>query len=249
MAETNRLYDWLSSIEVNECNIFDILNTEDKRNLMYKYFNKKEKMEELCEELVLKQNNEDETYLKFIENIVLLYPMTKKLIIKLNQEQLKVNGKTIPALLRNTKYVEGFYSGVLKGFEDLIKEANNNSAIKKLDDEFEELKEKVEEYKKKIEELRKKETNETISKAKERDQLKKKFEELKITTDIEKLNKEIANYKEKIEEKAKEKEEKKKQKNDLYEELKKLELDNFEEKEKEAIRILASIWKKDESNN
>lgn len=247
--EIERLYEWFSSIEINEYNIFDIFSNEDKRNLMYKYFNKREKMEELCEELIERQEKEDERYLKFIENTILLYPITKKLIFKLNEEQLKAEGKTLPALLKSNKYVGGFYNGLLKDFKELLNKTKNNSAIKKLNEEMEELDDNIEEYKNQIEEIKKKTNKETISKAAKREKLKKEYEELIITTDIKKLDEDIEKYEEEIKKIKSAKNAKVKEKNELYQQLKKLESDELEDKEREAIKILASIWQKDESEN
>lgn len=247
--EIERLYDWLSGIEVKECNVFDIFSNEDKRNLMHKYFNRKEKMDELCEVLIEIQEKDDKKYSKFIENIVLLYPVTKKIILKLNEKQIKLDGKTLPALLKSNKYVGGFYNGLLRDFEELLDKTQNNSAIKKLNEEIGRLDEKIEEYKNSIEEIKKKENKETLSKVEEMKKLKKEYEELYNTTDIEKLESEIENYREGINKERNRRKNKQKEKEELYQQLKKLELDELEEKERKAIKELASVWQKDESEN
>lgn len=246
--EVEELYNWLSNIEeLNEINIFDFLKEDAKRNMMYKYFNQQEKMEELCEELYDKEK--DEKYSKFIENIILLYPLTRKLIIKLNKEQIRENGKTLPALLRSDKYVEGFYSGIVKDFEKLLAGANNNSSIQKIAEEMEKYDNEVEEYKEKIVELKKKETKESLSKVKKRDELKAEVERLRVDTDLEKLNDEIEKYQNEINELRDLKQKKQAEKRNLVEELEKIDLNELQEKEREAINILKNIWQDDESKN
>lgn len=246
--EIEELYNWLSNIEeLNEINIFDFLKEDAKRNMMYKYFNQQEKMEELCEELYDKE--QDEKYSKFIENIILLYPLTRKLILKLNEGQIRENGKTLPALLRSDKYAEGFYSGIVKDFEKLLAGAKNNSSIQRLAEEMEKYDDEIKEYKENIAELKKKQTKESLSKFQERNQLKEEAERLKVDTDLEKLNDEIEKYKNEINELRDLKQKKQAEKRSLVEELEKIDLNELQEKEKEAINILKSIWQDDESKN
>lgn len=246
--EVEELYNWLASIdELNEVNIFDILNDDAKRNLLYKYFNQKEKMEQLCEELY--DSEKDEKYSKFIENIILLYPLSRKLILKLNEEKIKENGKTLPALLISDKYVNGFYNGIVKDFEKLLLGAKNNSAIQRLNDEMGRLDDEIKEYKENIAEIQKKENKESLSKVKERNELKEKLEALKIDTDLERLNDEIEKYQNEITELRDLKQKKQEEKKILVEELEKIDLNELHEKEKEAIKILKNIWQDDESIN
>lgn len=245
--EVEELYNWISSIEnVNEVNIFDILRDDEKRSLAYKYFNQNEKMEELCEELIERQNVEDDNYSSFIKNIVLLYPLTRKLIIKLNEEQLRENGKTLPALLRDERYAVGFYSGILKDFQILLDNTKNNSAIRKLNEQMDRLDEQINEYCELISEIKKNENKETLSKVEKRNKLQRELESLKKDNDLEKIEESISEL---IDEINDLKEKKEKEKKNLVAEFEKLNLDELNDKEQEAIKILMKFWHDDDSEN
>lgn len=245
--EVEELYNWLSGIEnLEEENIFNFLSEEDKRSLMYKFFKNESKMKELCENL--EEVEKGEQYTNFIKNIVLLYPLTRELIIKLNKEQIKTtDGKTIPAILGSGKYVTSFYTGLCLELKELLDKTKGNSAIKRLNDEIEGLESDIKKYKEAIRELENKKDNNTLSKIEERDKLKKDYETLKKDSDIELLEKEIEEYKIEIENYKEEKKKRKNEKKRLKEELESYNNDNMLEQEKEAIKILIDMWKDDET--
>lgn len=246
--EVESFYQWLSNVDkLDTNNIFDIFNQEEKRNSLYKFFNQEKKMQELCEELYLKQENDDK-YSKFIENIILMYPLTKKLILKLNEEGIKEDGKSLPALLRSDKYVGGFYTGLLKDFNSLLEKTKNNSAIQKLKQKIEIAEIEIEKYRDEVNEIKKLQNQETLSKVAERDRLKTEVKKLKEDTDIEKLEDEIENLEQEINRLKEKKRKKQNRKKELVIELDKLKLNELEEKEVKAIETLMSIWQDDESN-
>lgn len=244
--EVEEIYEFITGIEnMNVDSLFDSLNAEDKRNLMYKFFIKDSKIQELCDEIELKKEDDEEKYNKFIENIILMYPLTRKLIKELNERELKVNKKSVPALLQSPNYVNSFYNSVLKDINLLLKEVEGNTALQKLKTDILKLEEEIKIYNEQIEEMKNLENNKSLSKIAERDRLKKELDDFnieKLEEEIQALSSELSMKKEKEKNKLAEK-------NKLVEELKKIDLSRIEKDEKNAIEVLMKIWSKDESGN
>lgn len=228
--------------------IFEALSDGNKRQLLYGYFYNDKKVEEVCRYIIMeKQGKNDENFKVFIKNLILMYPLSKKLIFALNKYEVKLDNKNIPTFLNNSSYVEGFYVALKKEFEELYETSRRNPIIKHLGEAIEQYEREKDELVVQIEELTKKSTPKAKELKKEVEKLREEKENVEKESNPELLEEEIKVLKEEIEARKKDIQAKLDEKKNLKAELKSLNLDKMEKEEKEAIKKLQALWGNDQS--
>ncbi len=229
--------------------IFDTLNDGNKRALIYGYFYNDKKIAEMCKHIIVeKQEKDDENLKVFIKNLILMYPLSKKLIFELNKHEMKMDKKSIPTFLNNSSFVEGFYLALGKEFKELYEESRRNPVIKRLGEQIEQYERDVEAMTAQIKELNSNTTPKAKKLKAEVDKLKEQKETLEKENDPEALEAEIEDLKAEIEKREKEIQAKLEEKKNLTSELESLNLDEMEAQEREAIEVLQRLWGNDQSD-
>lgn len=245
--ESTEFCKWLSEQEQFDINsIFNILSDDDKRRELERFFKQESRIEDLYESFKDEVQGTD-LEKKFMENLINLYPLSKKVIKNFNKNQVKVEKKSIPSLFQSDKYLESFFNVLLAETEYLKEEGKSNEAIAKLEDKLESLNRDILEFKEKIAYFKSLDSTGSNEKKQERDKLEEELKKLKVDLDLEKLDEEIINLsqeKEELQEKYAKKLERKKE---LRKEIEKIDISKNESKEIEAINILKDIWPKDEA--
>lgn len=245
--EVQEFVKWLSEIEILDVeNIFEILKNEDRKNQLSRYFVIDSKIDYLYEEF-LENISGTEKEVKFIENLVNFYPLSKKVIYSFNKNKVKINKKGIPSFFYSEKYMDGYFNAIFKEMQYLKDSSKNNEAIENLEMKIENLRMEIKDFKNQINKFKDLDNNENCELIKERDRLKKEVELLENDLDKNKLEKEIENLKEKKENLENENSKKLQEKIRLKKEIDKINLSENENKEKEAISILKNIWPEDEA--
>lgn len=238
---------WLGTAEIKNLeDIFNIINRDEDRQQLTRYFQQEGKIEALYEEF-MEKISETDMEIKFIENLVTLYPLSKKVIGFFNKNMVKVDKKGIPSFFQSSKYPEGYFNKLLSEMEYLKKEADSSAAIEKIEDKIKDLNKDIKKFKEKIEYLKSLDKGENSQKIKERDDLKEEFKKLEKEQNIEKLEEEIEELKEKQKKLSEKYNKSLERKKELQKELNKIDLSKVENKELEAIKTLKNIWPKDEA--
>lgn len=244
--EAEEFCKWLAEQEnLDTNNIFEILDHEEKRKEIERFFKQESRIEELYESF--DNIRETELEVKFIENLINLYPLSKKVIKKFNKNQVKVEKKTIPSLFQSSNYLDGFFNVLFKETQFLKEEGKSNEAISKLEDKLENLKQEIREFKEIVERLKSLNNNENDEKKQERDRLELELKKLKNDLDLEKIEEEIINLTQEKDELYEKYSKKLDRKKELRKEIEKIDISKNELKELEAIKVLKEIWPKDEA--
>lgn len=229
----------------NPNDIFELLSNEAKALEIKGYFYVERKMNELCEEL---KEIEDIKKEKFLKNIVNLYPLSKKLIVTLNEYNITIGKKTVVGVLANATYIDSYYGVLFDSINSLKDISNGNKAVQDLEDKINSLEDDIKEYRIKIEKIKADDKGgEVKEKKKERDRLKKELEDLKKDQNIQSLEKDIEEFNRKIKKLRKENGEKCEERKKLSKQLKELSEMINESEEKKLIDQLISKWPEDEA--
>lgn len=244
--EAEEFCKWLAEQEnLNTNNIFEILDDEERRKEIERFFKQESKIDDLYESFDNIRGTELE--IKFIENLLNLYPLSKKVIKKFNKNQVKIEKKSIPSLFQSSNYLDSFFNVLFKETQFLKEEGKSNEAISRLEDKLENLDQEIGKFKETIKYLKSLDNSENNEKKQERDQLELELEKLKKDSDLEKIEEDIINLtqeKDDLYEKYSKKLERKKE---LRKEIEKIDISKNELKELEAIKVLKEIWPKDEA--
>ena len=229
-----------------------IFDNKDNTNfgLIRDYFFDTELIKELKNKLLDEEVLEGEKFEKFMEQLIVMYPLSKKLLetIIYNNRDAKVEKKLLNKLMfKNNVFINAIDNYVesidacfsetkeeIENLKDIIKNIEiENTKTENLKKELEDMKEKEKDLKLKIE---------------EREKLEKQIKDLKNLNsgEYDKKNKvlqsEIQNLEKQIEKKKAEQEEKNKTIVNLKESLKALEKNKNNEEEDKLICQLIKLW-------
>ena len=228
-----------------------IFDNKDNGNfgLIRDYFFDTEYIKELKNKLLDDNVLEGEKFEKFIEQLIVIYPLSKKLL-----EKIIYNADTTveKKLLNKLMYKNNVFINAILSYVDSIDAcfSEEKEEIKNLKDiirDFEIESGKTENLKKELEDMKEKKENLKL-KIEEREKLEKQVKDLKNLSsgEYDKKNKalqsEIQNLEKQIEKKKVEQEEKNKTIVNLKESLKSLEKNKDNEEEDKLIGQLIKLW-------
>lgn len=193
---------------------------------------------------------EGEKFEKFMEQLIVMYPLSKKLLesIIYNNTDAKIEKKILNKLMyRNNVFINGIRSYVDSVDACFTEEKEEIKNLKEIIREFEIESTKTEHLKKELEDMKDKKDNLKL-KIEEREKLEKQIKDLKNLNSGEydkknrALQSEIQNLEKQIEKKKVEQEEQNKKIINLKEALKALEKNKDNEEEDKLIAQLIKLW-------